>query len=291
MRPAPIAASLAAVVVVGTLIAGCAGPSDAPLTPSADPDLASGLSAGDAGTPAPGANATPSTGGVRFAPTASGHLDGKVIVVDPGHNGTWVTAVNNKRTPVFGTSGARCQAAGATALDKTTEHTLVWEIAQKLVPLLRSEGATVVLTRPDDIGTGPCNNERAEIANRNDAAFLISIHGDGAPRETLRGFSVIYAKHSAGGSALLEASKEAAEHVLAEMAAQSALPPANYVGTPGRPIEQLDLGVLNNVKVCPAVLLETGNLIQADDWATLNSDAGKEGIARALAAAAVDVAG
>lgn len=79
--------------------------------------------------------------------------------------------------------------------------------------------------------------------------------------------------------------------MLAEMAAQSALPPANYVGTPGRPIEQLDLGVLNNVKVCPAVLLETGNLIQADDWAILNSDAGKEGIARALAAAAVDVAG
>ena len=311
-------AAAAATAAAAALLAGCStmAPGGAP---SASGPAASGASAGSPGgaasasvepsdgldTPGtgeldpsgwpsafPSAFATPSLGGIRIGPTGSGRLDGKTIVVDPGHNTGWIRAINNLRKPLYGTVGARCVAVGGTGLDKKTpEHLIVWKIGEKLVPLLTAQGATVLLTRPNDDGLGPCNDERAEIANRAGADFLISLHADGADNQKLRGWYLITAKQSPGGKALLDASHAAALAMIPGITAHTSIPPSNYAGTDGVPVETMDLAVLNNLTRTRGVLIEIGNIIQTDDWGVMSTDAGRLGLAEGVAAGVLDAVG
>ena len=57
-----------------------------------------------------------------------------------------------------------CNASG-TAGGSYAEHTFTWQLGQALVARLQRLGATVVLTRPNDRGSGPCVNVRAAITN------------------------------------------------------------------------------------------------------------------------------
>lgn len=241
-------------------------------------------------TPAPGASETPSTGGVRFSPTGAGKLDGKTIVLDPGHNAHYIRSINNVRKPLYGTIGARCQAAGGTGPDKkTTEQDIVWDISQKVLPRLLEQGATVILTRPNNDGTGPCNDERAQMANRAKADFLISLHTDGAESQKARGIYAIVPKQSPGGKALIDADKAAASTILAALKTKSTMPPSTYLGSTTGGIVELDEAVVNNLTSTRGVLLEFGNIIQTDDWAILNSDAGRQGLADGVVQGLVDV--
>lgn len=302
MSHRPLLAAAAAVA----LLAGCtaapsaSGPSAGLPGASASAEPSDGLETpgtGDldpSGWPSafPSAFGTPSTGGIRLQPTGSGRLDGKTIVVDPGHNKGWIRSINNQRRPLYGTVGARCVSIGATGLDKKTpEHEIVWEIGQKLVPLLTAQGATVVLTRPNNDGLGPCNDERAEMANRVGADFLISVHADGAANPKLRGWYLITAKQSPGGKALLDASHAAALAMLPGITAHTAIPTSNYAGTRAEPIITEDLAVLNNLTHTRGVLIEIGNVIQADDWGVMSTDAGRQGLAEGLAAGVADAVG
>lgn len=192
-RPRRGAALAAGGVGLCLALAGCSAalpgaPGASPAPGAGSPDAAGSAPSTPAFTPAatptivaPGAYDKPSTGGVTLAPTASGPLDGKVIAVDPGHNTVPIYRINHQGIRYYGAGVRDCQQEGSTALDKKTpEATIVWEIAQHLVPILRERGATVVLSRPDDNGIGPCNDERAQIANRANANLLLSIHGDGS---------------------------------------------------------------------------------------------------------------
>ena len=290
------AAGLVAAVAVSVALAGCGvapashGRGGGPVNTEATntPTVTA------AATPtivAPGAHEEPSTGGVRLAPTGSGLLDGKVIAIDPGHNSKWVTAINMKRIEYFGAGRRPCQNAGSTALDKTvSESNLVWDIANRVVPILRAEGATVVLTRPNDTGVGPCNDERAEIANRNKADLLVSIHGDGNESQKFRGFFVIHSEKMRGGEPVAAASTQAAKTLVDAIAGHSRIPISNYIGSgTGMMTRNNELAVLNTMETGPAVLLEVGNIIQTDDWAILSSDAGKDDLARGIAAGAKQI--
>ena len=83
---------------------------------------------------------------------ANGQLNGKVIVIDPGHGGRDPGAVNN---------GVR-------------EKDVVLAVSRRIVAELTALGASVVLTRNDDffIAVG----ERPRIANRGNADLFISVH-------------------------------------------------------------------------------------------------------------------
>ena len=144
---------------------------------TAPPVATSGALAGM--VPAPGAYGRPITGGVTLAPTASGPLSGKKIVVDPGHNGTFISAIQNKLVPAGNGQTKACNTTGTESADGTPSTRRPGPSASGWVGLLRAQGATVLLTRPDDAGVGPCVDERAAIANQNNADLVLSIHGDG----------------------------------------------------------------------------------------------------------------
>lgn len=255
--------------------------------PSGTPAAASATPNSVATTYAAGAFAVPQTGGVRLVPTASGPLSGKVIVLDPGHNGQFKYSINERSSYTFGAGYRPCVQGGTTTAKGVTEHEIVWQIANRVAPLLLAQGATVVLTRADDSGIGPCNSERPEIANREGASLFLSIHVDGNTTTTLRGFHVTWSPLMAGGTPVSQASEKAAQIVSDAMLAGTKLPGSNYMQTAGVPIiTRTDLSVLDGVRGAPAVLIETGNGRNPDDEAILTTDAGQQSVAAALASAA-----
>ncbi len=128
----------------------------------------------------------------------------------------------------------------------------------------------MVLTRGDDASLGPCNDDRARIANRAGADLVVSIHGDG-DAESKRGFHIIHPVAMAGGEALTERSRTAALTMAQSLRKRSPLPPANYKGTPDAPID------------APGILVELGNLKNPKDVALLTGQKNRDAAASALA--------
>lgn len=239
---------------------------------------------------AAGAFATPQTGGMRMVPSTPGPLSGKVIVIDPGHNGRYSRTINERSYYTYGAGWRPCVQAGTTTYTNVTEHTIVWQIANRIVPLLLARGATVVLTRPDDDGYGPCNNERPEIANREGASLFLSLHVDGNEDKTLRGFYVAHSTKMAGGEGVAAASAQAAQIVARTVQGATSLPGSNYVGQPGNPTYvRTDLAVLDGIRGAPAVLVESGNSRSPADVAYLTGADTQQEYAAALAAAAEEI--
>lgn len=219
----------------------------------------------------PGAKKDPSTGGVWLAPTASGPLAGKTIALDPGHN--------------LKSGGGKCALNTSYGPDqKTTEAALMWAVASKAAEQLRAQGAAVVLTRPDNAGVGPCESERARIADAKKADLLISLHADAFTDRTRRG---TYAQY-ASGTAYGEASRAAASDLLVEMSRFSGLPVSTNAGVGGLQ-DSSTVMVLKRRTQGMAVVLELGNILNADDFALLNSEGGQTAIGGAIAAACTDI--
>ena len=126
-----------------------------------------------------------------LAPTGSGVLDGRLIVVDPGHNGRNFEHVDVRRPTIDGSEGPLCNTAGASTAGGVEEGDIVWEIGSKLTSLLRRQGATVVVTHVDNDGFGPCADERGTIAKYVNADAFVSLHADGAAAGS-SGFHIIH---------------------------------------------------------------------------------------------------
>ncbi len=238
-----------------------------------------------------GASGQPSTGGATLAPTASGPLSGRTILVDPGHNGRLVSSIVNAQVPAGHGTTKVCNSSGTESLDGTSEHATNWAVGVRLVGLLRAQGATVLLSRPSDSGVGPCVNERAAIANRNAVDLVLSIHGDGAEGTGQRGFHVIVSSTMEGGSALQTRSAAVAKTLVGQLESRTPLPRSNYVGSGTGIDHRDDIAGLNLLTGAPGVMLEMGNLRNASDWAYLKTDAAKDALAAALAATAVATLG
>jgi N-acetylmuramoyl-L-alanine amidase len=240
---------------------------------------------------AAGASGQPSKGGATLAPTASGPLSGRTILVDPGHNGKLVGSIVNAQVPAGHGTTKVCNSSGTESLDKTSEHATNWAVGVRLVGLLRAQGATVLLSRPSDSGVGPCVNERAAMANRNKVDLVLSIHGDGAEGAGQRGFHVIVSSSMDGGSALQTRSASIAKTLVGELESRTPLPRSTYVGGGTGVDSRDDIAGLNLLTGPPGVMLEMGNLRNASDWAYLKTDAAKDALAAALASTAVKTLG
>jgi N-acetylmuramoyl-L-alanine amidase len=219
--------------------------------------------------------------GAPYETEAVGALAGKVIVVDPGHNGGNGSHNADINRQVFiGNGSKECDTTGTQTNDGYPEFDFTMDVANRLTRLLEAEDARVVLTRTDSSGWGPCITERAATGNDAHADLAISIHADGGPASG-RGFHVLLPAAVPGYNDGVVAPSAAFGRVLRDTyTAQTGMPTATYIGTNGLMVRS-DLGGLNLSRV-PKVFLETGNMRNATDAHQLEDPAFREKIAAAV---------
>jgi N-acetylmuramoyl-L-alanine amidase len=218
----------------------------------------------------------------RFPPTGHGRLDGKVILVDPGHNGGNFAAPSVINRLIWnGRESETCDTTGAETNAGYTEARFNWRVALYLTADLRAIGATVVLTRTSDTGVGPCVTERAALGNQVHANAAVSLHADGGPPGG-RGFAILEPVADGPNNAIVAPSAVLGNDLRAAFAAGTGEPVSSYDGVDG--LQPRDDLAGTNLSTVPKVFLECANMRNAADAALVISPRWQAKAARAIAA-------
>jgi N-acetylmuramoyl-L-alanine amidase len=207
-------------------------------------------------------------------------LAGKIVGIDPGHNGRNFTdpsfldrQVWNGRTP------EDCDTTGTATDGGYTEALFNFQVAGYLRTDLIRAGARVVMTRTANDGIGPCVNQRAAIINDSHADVAVDIHADGAPSWG-RGFTVLEPVADGPNDGVIASSARLAADVRAAMLTGTAMPVSNYDGKNGTKLRD-DLAGLNLTTV-PKILIEVGNMKNPADATMLTSASFQQQVAEVL---------
>lgn len=266
-----------AVIALGLAVSACGSglpgpaPSSAPLTaqPSAPAPSASPVPA--AQTPSPSPPAEP--------------LAGKVIGIDPGHNGGNFADPGAINRQVWnGREWESCDTTGTDTVSGYTEALFNFNVARYLRADLRRDGARVVMTRTTNHGVGPCVDRRAQIINQAAANVAIDIHADGGP-STGRGFTVLEPVADGPNDSVVASSQQFGRDVRQSFLAGTAMPVSTYEGVNGI-MPRNDLAGLNLTRV-PKVLIECGNMRNGTDASLLVSGRFQRQVAGVLTAAII----
>jgi N-acetylmuramoyl-L-alanine amidase len=169
-------------------------------------------------------------------------LNGRIIVLDPGHGG---------------------KDNGATSYVGTHEKTLTLETARMVEQRLEKAGAHVIMTRTSD--TFIPLEQRAAISNQNHADAFISFHYNCSPNPSANGITDFYYNKSK--------ESELASDILNEVVEVTKL---NNLGT------RFDnLSVLRN-NLRPSTLIELGFLSSKQDDPIVESSAFREEVAQGV---------
>ena len=225
----------------------------------------------------------PAPAQARAKPQAAARpLEGKIIVIDPGHNGGNYRdpkAVNRKVNVL--TKWKPCDTTGTETNSHYTEAAFTWDVSNRMVKILKARGAKVKLTRADNNGVGPCITERAAIGNKAKADAAISVHGDGAPAAD-HGFHVIMPKKINGPvDPVVDDSRKLGLAVRDAYKKETGLPYSTYIGSKALDYRN-DLGGLN-LSTVPKVFIECGNMRNPAEAAKFQDSAFRQRIAVALA--------
>ncbi len=232
--------------------------------------------------PVVGLAAVPAGGGYWLA-LGSEPLAGKVVGIDPGHNGANESAPAVIDQPTFnGTGYETCDTTGTATDSGYTEAQFNFNVATYLVADLEAEGAGVVLTRPSNDGVGPCATTRAAIINAAHADVSVDIHADGGPADG-RGFTILEPVADGPNDAVIAPSFAFASLLRDTFAAATPISVSDYSGTDGLQPRN-DLAGLNLTTV-PKVLIECGNMRNATDADLLVTPAFQQSAAAAIAQA------
>ena len=238
------------------------------------------------GTPLPGpvvGLAVAAAGAGYWLAVGSEPLAGEVVGIDPGHNGLNYSAPGVIDAPVFnGTGTETCDTTGTATDSGYTEAQFNFNVATDLEADLQAEGATVVLTRPDNDGVGPCVTTRAAIINNAHADVAIDIHADGGPADG-RGFAVLEPTADGPNDGVIASSATFAATLRNAFVAGTPMPVSDYDGVDGLQPRN-DLAGLNLTTV-PKVLIECGNMRNGTDAALLVTPAFQQAAAAAMAQA------
>ena len=257
--------------------AAAAGKSPASVPPAGRRGAA--VSGHNAASPLPLRGASGGPG--RFPPAAAGILDGKVIVVDPGHNGGNAAAPSIINRPIWnGRESETCDTTGTQTDGGYTEARFNWRVALYLTADLRGEGATVVLTRTSNTGIGPCVTQRAAIGNDAHANAAVSIHADGGPAGG-RGFAILEPVADGINNAIIRPSAALGADLRAAFAARTGEPVSSYDGING--IQPRDDLAGTNLSTIPKVFIECANMRNSTDAALVTSHVWQARAARAIA--------
>ncbi|MER5377883.1 N-acetylmuramoyl-L-alanine amidase [Streptomyces sp. NPDC002553] len=275
-----------AVVVPGALLgwgayAALGGPGDG------GPDRVKSAAPSGWTAPSGGTSANGGIGaGAKPEPdSAATPLEGKVVVIDPGHNPAnhRHTAEINRQVDI-GTNRKECDTTGTSTNSGYSEAAFTLDVAHRLRALLQQRGATVKLTQDADRPYGPCVDERARIGNAAHADAVVSIHADGSGSGN-RGYHVILpGEVRAGGAdtrAVVGPSRELGRLVSAGFGRATGTAPSNYVGDGSGIVTRKDLGGLN-LSTVPKVFIECGNMRDSKDAALLTSGAWRQKAAQGI---------
>ncbi len=212
-------------------------------------------------------------------------LAGKIIGIDPGHNG------RNNTDPSYldhliwnGREWETCDTTGTATDSGYPEPRFTWRVARFLRTDLRRDGARVVMTRTSNRGVGPCVSRRAQIINRGHADAAIDIHGDGGPAAG-RGFAILEPVRDGPNDKVIRSSERLGRDVRRAFLHRTSMPESTYDGVHGI-THRDDLAGLNLTRV-PKVLIECGNMRNATDARLLTSARFQRRIASALMAAII----
>ncbi|MEU0053893.1 N-acetylmuramoyl-L-alanine amidase [Streptomyces sp. NPDC006309] len=283
-RRGPLTVALAALVpgallgwVVYEAVGGGPGGRDGKASPAPAPHGSEVSSSPSAPTAPPG------TGGTA---DGSGPLEGKVIVIDPGHNpGNFRHTAEIGRSVDIGTHRKECDTTGTSTNDGYAEARFTLDLAHRLRELLERQGATVKLTHDGDSPAwGPCVDERARIGNTARADAAVSLHADGSAPGN-RGFHVILPGSVHAGAAdtraIVGPSHDLGTRIAGGFLRATGEPPSNYLGEGTGLVTRTDLGGLN-LSTVPKVFLECGNMRDSKDAALLTSGAWRQKAARGI---------
>ncbi|GAA2281094.1 N-acetylmuramoyl-L-alanine amidase [Streptomyces atrovirens] len=293
-RRGPLTVALAA-LVPGALLGwavyaavggsgGDEGPGSTAASASASPSAPASASASSrTSSPAPSAS---SEGEKPSAPAAaSGPLEGKVVVIDPGHNPENFkhTAEINRQVDI-GTNRKACDTTGTSTNDGYAEADFTLDVAHRMRTLLEKQGAAVKLTQDGDRPFGPCVDERARIGNEAKADAVVSIHADGSGTGN-RGFHVILPGAVDAGAAdtraIVGPSDDLGTRIAGNFVRVTGSAPSNYVGDGTGLVTRKDLGGLN-LSTVPKVFIECGNMRDSKDAALLTSGAWRQKAAQGI---------
>ncbi|MEP7020418.1 MAG: N-acetylmuramoyl-L-alanine amidase [Pseudonocardiales bacterium] len=208
---------------------------------------------------------------------------GPLIVLNPGHNGANGSHPEiNEPVPSDHYGGTRaCDTTGTNTNAGYPEHAFNWDVTMRVRALLQARGVRVGLTRPDDIGVGPCIDQRSAIGNQPGVVAFISIHADGAGADG-HGFHICEDSRPPAGPDVAARSHRLTVAVHDALVNGSGLSTSTYLGSNGY-FPRSDLAGLNLADV-PATFIELGNMRNAGDAALQSSPAGRAQVAAAVAA-------
>ena len=209
-------------------------------------------------------------------PAAASTIAGMAVFLDPGHSGVYDSSMT-RQVPT-GRGGTKdCETSGTATSDGYPEHTFNWDVALRIRDALNQMGVRTQLSRDNDSGSAPCNDQRSAAANAMRPDAIVSIHADGAPPSG-RGFHVNYSSpplnDAQSGPAIQLAD------IMRDSLVASSLQPSTYIGANGL-YGRADLAGLN-LDQYPAVLVECGNMKNADEAAQMESADGRARYAAAI---------
>jgi len=215
-------------------------------------------------------------GATLGAPRAAAGVSGMAVFLDAGHNAVNDASINEQVPNGRGGTKA-CNTSGTATDDGYAEHAFNWAVVSLISGSLEQLGVRTQSSRGDDSSTGPCVDQRAALANAMHPDAIVSIHADGGPPSG-SGFHVNYSSPplndaQSGGAIQLA-------HTMRDALVQAGFHPATYIGSDGL-YGRDDLAGLNLAQY-PAVLVELGNMKNADEAARMESADGRAKYAAAV---------
>jgi N-acetylmuramoyl-L-alanine amidase len=229
-------------------------------------------------SPAVGMAAVP--GGVGYwVAFGAQPLAGKIVGIDPGHNGLNWTDTQYIDQPIWnGREYEACDTTGTETDGGYTEAQYNFNVATYLRQDLEAEGAQVVMTRTNNSGVGPCVTTRAAIINDAHADVAVDIHADGGPPGG-RGFAVLEPVADGPNNDVISTSEQFAS-IMRDDFLGTGMPVSSYDGIDGLEPRNNLAGL--NLTTVPKVLIECGNMRNATDAAILVTASFQQAAAAAM---------
>ena len=215
------------------------------------------------------------SGEYAYGSENAGLLQGKLIVIDPGHG----RFEENYKEPVApGSSEMKSAYSTGTQGAYLTESEFNLLVAKYLGRILSDLGADVRYTRENEMSLS--NIERAEFANDLGADLAVRIHADGSENTSVSGITVLVPAPTTIGAELERASRAAGECVLKRLIAAT--------GANDRGISERSDMTGFNWSMVPVILIECGFMSNPEEDALLSSPDYQQKLADAIACGILD---